>query len=143
MKNRLLILIAGLGLTLLGLSSFAAVDFSSVKAFSSHFKNWDYRGNYECSASDDGWEEHWGGHSSCSECLSKHGGCHETCYEEYYECTAEGTNDSGFTRQVTERGESEWRTEDRAVDSCRYERLQNCHSKGCNREREKVSTHSC
>jgi hypothetical protein len=53
-------------------------------------------GRLNCVASDEGWEEHWGGHGggpseirACRECLAVHGGCRFSCSTEQFRCTAQ------------------------------------------------------
>lgn len=47
-----------------------------------------------CNGSDNGWEEHWLGHSgktpeeACRRCREKHGNCNYTCSKPMYVCTA-------------------------------------------------------
>lgn len=43
-----------------------------------------------CSYHDTGWEEHWGGHNSCGECLATHNDCNWSCSTDRYVCTAKG-----------------------------------------------------
>lgn len=100
------------------------------------------RPQISCSARDNGWEEHWGGHSSCRECLAKHGNCIETCQERFYTCEAEGTDYRGYRVTIEARGGSRYSTEREAVNRCQY-RYDNCRIKQCRETNETVSRRSC
>ena len=106
---------------------------------------YDRRGRYEnvvCSAEDKGWEEHWGGHSSCDVCLSKHGECVESCHEQSYRCTAEGSDQTGSTQTFQAQDITRWRAEDEALYRCqRY--LYNCRITSCQEEQQLVSRRDC
>jgi len=84
-------------------------DFSSFDS--------DRRGRLECTASDRGWEEHWGGHRDCRECLRKHGKCVEKCYINEFVATAEGYN-HGYRYTEMASGDSRWEAERRAIRRC-------------------------
>lgn len=95
-----------------------------------------------CSASDTGWEEHWSGHSTCSDCLRKHGKCRETCRTTVYSCEAQGIDYRGYAMNVFGRDYSRWDAERQALRSCqRYYR--NCRVVQCTTSSETVSTRSC
>ena len=106
------------------------------------FSGESYSRGYSCSAYDAGWEEHWGGHGSCSSCLSKHGRCIEKCTEEVYTCTVEGTDRFGHTQTYSASHESRWRAEDRAMDRCQWN-SNSCYVKSCDSQSEVVSRRSC
>lgn len=100
-------------------------------------------GNIQCTAQDNGWEEHWGGHSTCGECVRKHGNCIETCSRNYYVCQVEGIDRNG-RRYISEgRAESRYQAEDDAMRACYYYRYQNCRVTSCNQNSETVSRRSC
>lgn len=145
MKNAFLALMIGLTVGVFGISSFAGQNQSDLTQFSENMRSWGLLPNwgYQCNYVDAGWEEHRGGHDSCGECLSRHGKCIETCYEEYYECTVEGTDNSGQTREFSVRGSSQWRAEDDAMRRCYDLRYSDCESKGCNQEQEVISRRRC
>lgn len=100
------------------------------------------RANVTCSATDNGWEEHWGGHRDCSSCLAKHGNCTERCEATYYTCKAEGTDYRGYAMTMEARGDSRFYTEREAMDRCQY-RYQNCRITNCSESSETVSRRSC
>lgn len=100
-------------------------------------------GGYGCSASDNGWEEHFGGHSSCGECLSRHGSCSERCYETSYSCSAVGTRYDGSQDTITAHDRFEYGARDEAMRRCYYSGLRDCHSSYCNTESNLVSSRSC
>jgi hypothetical protein len=109
-----------------------------------------YRGDYRrgagrlsCNYSDKGWEEHFSGHSSCGDCLADHGECVERCYEEYYTCTARGTDYYGRVEVVRGMSDREWQAEDEALNECSYRRLSNCRIQNCDRDNELVSSRNC
>lgn len=95
-----------------------------------------------CTARDDGWEEHWGAHRDCRECLAKHGNCIETCETKYFTCQAEGVDYRGYKMTMEARGESRYMTEREAKDRCQY-RYDNCRIVSCNENSETVSRRSC
>ena len=98
--------------------------------------------NIRCSAADDGWEEHWGGHSDCGSCLAKHGGCTRTCYTYHSECTAVGINDSGVEETFLGIDENEYRARDYAISRCSY-RASNCQIRSCKQESQVHSRNKC
>lgn len=100
------------------------------------------RPNVSCSATDKGWEEHWGGHSDCRSCMKKHGNCTETCSAEYYEVTAEGVDYRGYKMTVESRGNSRYEAEREALRTCNY-RYSNCKVTASNSRSETVSRRSC
>ncbi|MBS1972057.1 MAG: hypothetical protein JSU04_17235 [Bdellovibrionales bacterium] len=100
-------------------------------------------GNVQCTATDKGWEEHWGGHGSCGECLRKHGDCIETCSRSYYVCQAQGIDRNGRTYVSEGRADSRYQAEDEAMRACYYYRYQNCRVTNCNQNSETVSRRSC
>ena len=93
------------------------------------------RGEVQCRAQDNGWEEHWGAHRSCHECLAKHGGCTETCerIDRRLACTYDGVRPDGrrvpFTGYGDDRREAEMDAENQCYRSgfrdCRYVRCDN------------------
>ncbi|MCB0390212.1 MAG: hypothetical protein KDD58_02920 [Bdellovibrionales bacterium] len=101
------------------------------------------RGRVQCEASDNGWEEHWGGHGSCRECLRKHGDCIETCYSTFVQCKAEGRSRYGYRDEFKAEGQRRYLVEDRAIERCRRAGYQECRSKGCTTEKEIESRRSC
>lgn len=105
------------------------------------------RGRLECNASDKGWEEHWFGHSSCMECLQKHGGCIETCQEvrQIYTCRfqAESRDGRGESFEATsdDRRYAEWESENRCYRAGnRYCRYIGCETRD---QKEVVSRRDC
>lgn len=71
-----------------------------------------------CSTKDNGWEEHWGGHNTCGECLAKHGGCVEICSEVNYSCTAKGKTSSGSEVSAQAIGPDRYDSADEAIRRC-------------------------
>jgi hypothetical protein len=100
-------------------------------------------GNVTCRANDNGYEEHGGGHYSCGECLSYHGDCTETCSANMYECRVDGYDRSGRLVSFLGRGDDQWRAQDDAMNSCRYNYATNCYVTGCNNRQDTVSRRSC
>jgi hypothetical protein len=100
-------------------------------------------GHITCTASDRGWEEHWGGHHSCGECLSKHGECVETCTAETQVCQAKGLDWNGQLVTVTGESSDRWDAERRAWDSCQYRGLRDCRVESCESRDEQISRRSC
>lgn len=110
-------------------------------------RGWE-RGNVTCSATDNGWEEHFGGHSDCRSCLAKHGSCTERCTIAQYRCQAEGRvrdHRTGRTRVETffGQGSSRWDAEDEALRDCRWSRAESCQIKTCLTDQREVSRRSC
>ena len=102
-----------------------------------------YGRNITCQAYDNGWEEHWGGHSSCQECRSKHGGCYERCTCTSYHCTAQGNDPQGRQQTFEAFGEDQWRTRDEASQRCYYRGLMNCRVINCDTNEQEVSRRGC
>ncbi len=99
-----------------------------------------------CSASDDGWEEHWGGHSTCGECLSKHGGCAEKCSEVSYSCKAKGTAPNGESISKEAIGIDRYQTADEALQRCQASGASNCSASAhsdCSEVYNEVSRKRC
>ncbi|WP_413558649.1 hypothetical protein [Bdellovibrio sp. HCB209] len=101
-----------------------------------------YGRNVTCSATDKGWEEHWGGHSDCNSCLKKHGSCTETCSAEYYSTTVKGRDYRGYEMTVESRGASRYEAEREALRSCNY-KYSDCRVISTNSQSETVSRRSC
>lgn len=100
-------------------------------------------GNITCTATDNGWEEHWGGHSSCRSCLKKHGDCTERCTQTYYVCTASGDDGHGRNYSADGYGDSRWEAQEEAQRNCRYDGLYGCSITRCDSEDQLVSRRSC
>lgn len=95
-----------------------------------------------CSASDNGWEEHWRGHRTCQECLRKHSNCRETCQVTIYTCEAQGVDYRGYVMRIYGRDYSQWDAQRQTLWACqRYYR--NCHITQCTTSAETVSRRSC
>ncbi|MCB0385352.1 MAG: hypothetical protein KDD43_08165, partial [Bdellovibrionales bacterium] len=92
---------------------------------------------------DNGWEEHFGGHSSCRSCLKKHGDCIERCTQTYYICTASGDDGHGRQFTVDGYGATECEARDEARRNCQYDRLYGCHVTRCDSEDDVISRRSC
>lgn len=105
-----------------------------------------YGGQVSCRAGDAGWEEHWGGHSSCGECLKKHGRCIETCTQTYYSCRAvgvEGYGDYERTIEFEALAPNRWRAQDKALERCWRSGASSCSVRDCNSQSETVSRKNC
>jgi hypothetical protein len=102
-----------------------------------------FGGNVTCSATDNGWEEHWGGHGSCQECKARHGSCTERCSTTSYACKAQGTNYRGQTETFESYGSDEYFARNEALDRCYRMGARNCSSTGCSTSQQVVSTRSC
>lgn len=96
-----------------------------------------------CTATDNGWEEHWGGHSSCHECKAQHGNCTETCSQESFACRAEGINGLGNSESFEAYGSDEYFTRNEALDRCYRMGGRNCRSVGCTTSSQVVSRRGC
>ncbi|AHZ86730.1 hypothetical protein [Bdellovibrio bacteriovorus] len=127
---------------LFSMNVFAASVFDWVKPDRPGDRPGYGRPQVSCSASDDGWEEHWSGHRDCRECLKKHGNCIETCSAKYYACTAEGVDYRGYRMTIESRGNTQYAAEREAIDRCHY-RYSNCRITSCNEKNETVSRRSC
>ncbi len=94
---------------------------------------WRGRQEITCSASDRGWEEHWGGHRSrgfdlgrleqtaCADCRKKHGKCTIHCVTEEFRCTARFRPEQSDSFENEISGDSLSRrfdAEDSALDRC-------------------------
>lgn len=136
------------------LTTFALITLFSLNTFAAGFFDWVRPGRpspYDpgrgrpqvtCTASDNGWEEHWGSHRSCGECLAKHGDCIETCSIDYNVCQAEGVDYRGYKMTMEGRGDSRYRAEDEAMSLCQR-RYDNCRIVSCKTSSETVSRRSC
>ncbi len=100
-------------------------------------------GRVTCMATDNGWEEHFGGHSTCQKCLSKHSSCTERCSTENYSCKAEGTDYQGRVETFEAYGSDEYFARDEALDRCYRMGARSCSSSGCTTISQVVSTRSC
>lgn len=101
------------------------------------------QGSVVCSASDRGWEEHFGGHGSCRECLRHHGDCVETCSSQNYDCRVDGYDRHGRLVSFFGRSSDQWRAQDEAMYNCRYNYAVNCAVVTCNQQQDVVSRRSC
>lgn len=139
-------------ITLITVTFFSLLGWSHFAYSASKYKN-NYRydnqrnhgrNNYDikCGYSDKGYEEHWGGHNSCHECLQKHGKCIERCYEEETTCTAEGIR-NGYTQQFSVTDKNSWRTEERAVRQCELSGYDDCRLIKCESDDRLVSRQRC
>lgn len=96
-----------------------------------------------CDARDRGYEEHWGGHGSCGECLSRHGECIETCSEILTVCEAEGRDRTGYVRAFRGQGRDRWEAERDALDTCYYRGFDYCRVTRCQNEQQIISRRDC
>lgn len=99
--------------------------------------------NVTCSATDNGWEEHWGGHGSCQECKARHGNCTETCSTQSFACRAEGTNHMGRPESFESYGSDEYFARNEALDRCYRMGARDCRSAGCTTSSQVISRNSC
>lgn len=100
------------------------------------------RSDLRCSAADKGWEEHFGGHRTCGECLQKHGKCVETCSLDYYDCEAQGRDSRGASIVVSGSGEDRFEAERNALRRCdRY--FTGCSVSSCSSKSQTVSRKDC
>lgn len=100
------------------------------------------RPNISCNAVDKGWEEHFGGHRNCDDCLKKHGKCVETCSLEYYTCEATGIDSLGGSITVKGSGDDRWEAESNARRHC-DRNFRNCSVSNCNSKAETISKRTC
>lgn len=96
-----------------------------------------------CRADDRGWEEHSGGHYSCGECLRHHGECIETCSSTMHECRVDGYDRYGRLVSFTGRGYDQWRAQDDAMYSCRYNNASNCYVVNCQQFQGQTTRRDC
>ncbi|MBS1972456.1 MAG: beta-sandwich domain-containing protein [Bdellovibrionales bacterium] len=106
------------------------------------------RGNQKisCSATDKGWEEHWGGHGSCGECLKKHGECIETCTATDVVVYGTGYDVYGRIAKFEGRGGDSYDARRDMQQVCDYYRLTRCESdpgKSDSTNSDVVSRRSC
>lgn len=102
------------------------------------------RGRVTCSAQDRGWEEHWSGHSSCGECVQRHGNCVESCYEVKQVCEVQGTDYYGRTQIFIAQGPDRWMAENEARRRCEWNRdMRYCQVTSCRQDNQLISTRSC
>lgn len=100
-------------------------------------------GGVTCSAADQGWEEHLGGHGSCRECLSRHGRCVETCHERQFECAVVGERWGGRAREYVGYGYSQRDAYWDAMDRCERQNRR-CHqARPCRAIDQVVSRRAC
>jgi hypothetical protein len=99
--------------------------------------------NEVCTANDQGYEEHRGGHFSCGECLQQHDNCIETCRSNgNIRCEAQGIDRRG--RLVAFYGEApmQRRAERQAYDACSYN-ARNCQVVRCDQMGGQETRRSC
>ena len=104
-------------------------------------------GGFSCTYNDAGFEEHFGGHGSCSSCLKSHGECNEECSATSFACSASGTSLSGNGGTMeTAEGYSDFSesdARDRALDRCVMAGNKNCVVDDCEPQRKLISSRSC
>lgn len=107
-----------------------------------------YDQGYSCRVEDAGFEEHWGGHRSCGECLSRHGDCNVVCETEVvqWQCFYIGRDVYGRTQNFeytdTDRDYAEYQARRQCERAGYRECLYNtCAERG--RDRRVVSSRSC
>lgn len=127
---------------------FLALGLALTMTSAAQAYDYGYGRRVTCTATDNGWEEHWGGHSSCSQCTAVHGRCTETCSSEEYRCTAEGTvsgygSSSTRTETFRGRGDDRWDAERDALNECRRYNAQGCTIKECGSDTQIVSSRGC
>lgn len=88
-------------------------------------------GGVRCSAVDRGWEEHFGGHATCEDCVRRHGSCIETCEFSEHTCVAEGRRWGGRPIQAEGYGYSRWEAERQAVETCERRGARRCYVINC------------
>lgn len=97
-----------------------------------------------CNATDRGWEEHGGGHSSCGSCLQHHGRCIETCKQVTYLCEVEGTNYYGARSVFRAIGVDRYAAESEARRKCEWNRdMRFCQTLSCRTQEDVVSRRDC
>jgi len=110
---------------LISLSAFAYFDLDYDNNNHNGYGN-NFNSGLRCQATDDGWEEHFGGHSSCGACLREHQDCTMRCYEDQFTAVAEGRNQYGELETVTAMDRDRLYAGERALDRCYSQRLSNC-----------------
>lgn len=88
------------------------------------------REGVRCSAQDRGWEEHFGGHRSCGECMDRHGSCVETCEYSEWTCVVEGQR-WGRRAEFEGYGYSDREAEREAYRNCEDRGARFCHRVSC------------
>ena len=118
------LLLALCGVLLISLSAFAYLDYDNDY---NHRPGNGYNSGLRCQATDNGWEEHFGGHSSCGACLREHQDCTLKCYQDEYVATAEGRNRNGELVRVTAMDRDDFNAREKALERCCRSRLDNCY----------------
>lgn len=121
------------------------------------------RSAIECSATDHGWEEHWGGHVSrgwdlyssadaacraCKQPTGPHGDCSVSCAEPQFACVYEFQPDGGPAQPGSwgEPREDSYRAEEAAMDRCRRDnwgRQGRCRVSKCERQDRVLLRNRC
>ncbi|TPW21662.1 MAG: hypothetical protein FD126_474, partial [Elusimicrobia bacterium] len=121
------------------------------------------RSAIECSATDHGWEEHWGGHVSrgwdlyssadaaCRACKAPtgpHGDCSVSCAEPQFACAYEFQPDGASAQPGSwgEPREDSYRAEEAAMDRCRRDnwgRQGRCRVSRCERQDRVLLRNRC
>ena len=99
--------------------------------------------NISCRAEDKGWEEHFGGHGSCGECVRYHGRCVETCSANTVDCQVDGQDQYGRNVTFYGRAGDQYQSEELAMYNCRYNYAYNCRVVQCNQHQDVVSRRDC
>ena len=134
---------------------FAGTEAHAFSRGLGHVENGQF---LNCSYSDNGYEEHWGGHESCSDCLSHHAACTESCDKSVQVCTALGSprpTEIGHRPGepnppavqlvsivgISAESDSEARTN--AMVACAQGGYYECRVDSCRSERQNVSIRDC
>lgn len=100
------------------------------------------RSEVSCRSVDRGWEEHSGGHSTCDECLQRHGECVERCSLSYTTCEVTGRDYAGVTITLKAAGSDRYDAERSALNFCQKS-FSNCSISSCSSSSETVSRREC
>ena len=118
------LLLALFSVLLISLSAFA---YFELDYDNNHRPGNGYNQGLRCQATDNGWEEHFGGHQSCNACLREHENCTLKCYQDEFVAIAEGRNQYGELVRVRAMDRDEFYARERALEQCYRSRLDNCY----------------
>ncbi|MBI4423136.1 MAG: hypothetical protein HY554_05385 [Elusimicrobia bacterium] len=107
-----------------------------------------WEGRESCRYFDHGWEEHLGGHGSCSECKAKHSRCDFSCSVTQFRCTAEFVTGQGPQGLPYEgrRSSSEALARESARRECHQSNIGrhgSCRVRDCRREDQTTRSGRC
>lgn len=140
---RLLVLFVGLSLGSISAHALSAGDVVGGLVDILRPGHGGHGGSVRCSAQDQGFEEHFGGHRDCGECLRRHGRCVEVCEYTQVQCIATGMR-WGRPAEFEGYGDSMREARWNAIDNCERRGGRNCqvNPRDC-REQTSRETNRC